>query len=69
LAKPLVDAPGMQPLQAGGLRIDDLTFWIMSAAGGNEPPRGLPRGIHDRNPEELRSKPRFLHSLQMRKAG
>jgi hypothetical protein len=29
-----------------------------------EPPRGNPRGIQERNPEEQRSKPRSLYLMQ-----
>jgi pimeloyl-ACP methyl ester carboxylesterase len=37
-----------------------LVEWITRM---NEPPRGKPRGIRVRNPQELRSKPRILHLL------
>jgi hypothetical protein len=35
----------------------------------NEQPRGKPRGIKDRNPQELSSKPRILHKTKMKNAG
>jgi hypothetical protein len=45
----------------------------MRGGGGlryaNEQPRGLPRGIQDRNIEEQRSLPRFPHPLKMKNTG
>jgi hypothetical protein len=35
----------------------------------NELPCGKPRGIEDRSPQELRSKPRFLPFMLMKKVG
>jgi hypothetical protein len=35
----------------------------------NELPRSKPRGINDRNYQEIRSKPRFLHLLSIEKSG
>jgi hypothetical protein len=39
----------------------DYFFLLYPAEPGNETPRGKPRGITDRNPQELRGKPRGIH--------